>query len=103
MFGFLRALNFRQAYDYKRRIDLIEASMDRLPRGLRAKLRSSATGMKSPEWDRHDRLVAQLSADQDAAAAAAAAAQASSLPGMASRGRSQYRGSRSASANANDE
>ncbi|CAN0090610.1 unnamed protein product, partial [Ectocarpus sp. 4 AP-2014] len=91
-----------QAYDYKRRIDLIEASMDRLPRGLRAKLRSSATGMKSPEWDRHDRLVAQLSADQDAAAAAAAA-QASSLPGMASRGRSQSRGSRSASANANDE
>ncbi|CAN0000528.1 unnamed protein product, partial [Ectocarpus fasciculatus] len=52
-----------QAYDYKRRIDLIEASMDRLPRGLRAKLRSSATGMKSPDWDRHDRLVAQLSAD----------------------------------------
>ncbi|CBN76896.1 hypothetical protein Esi_0023_0177 [Ectocarpus siliculosus] len=104
MFVFFRALNFRQAYDYKRRIDLIEASMDRLPRGLRAKLRSSATGMKSPEWDRHDRLVAQLSADQDAAAAAAAAAaQASSLPGMASRGRSQSRGSRSASANANDE
>lgn len=58
---------------------------------LKLKLQSSATGMNSPEWDQHDRLTAQLSADQDAAAAAAAAASVTA----ASRGRSQSRTSRS--------
>eukprot|EP00903_Cladosiphon_okamuranus_P015602 g14407.t1 len=80
-----------QVYDYQRRMGLIEASLDKLPRGLKVKLQSSATGMNSPEWDQHDRLTAQLSADQDAAAAAAAAASGTST----SRGRSHSRTSRS--------
>ena len=62
------------------------------PNRLKIKLQSSATGMSSPDWDQHDRLTTQLSADQDAAAAAAAAA---SGAAAASRGRSHSRTARS--------
>lgn len=59
---------------------------------LKVKLQASATGMNSPEWDQHDRLSAQLSADQDAAVAAAVAVAASGT--APSRGRSHSRNTR---------
>lgn len=72
---------------------------------LKTKLQASAIGISSPEWDRHDRLVDQLSADKEAAVAQAVAIASGSAVGTASasasasasaaRGRSQSRNTRS--------